>query len=157
MRNAIAAVVLFVVAAGCASGGGDTSSTPSTRPEILLVQTSELPPAARFTDGALTVHYALRVENRAGAPITLRQVTLQSISEGAYNVSPTSKPFDVTIGPAQREEIEMWVTASPGRSLVGANGPVTMRVTCNFDSANGKFQEIAVRRVNERTGINGVR
>jgi hypothetical protein len=163
MRNAHAAslVVLLFIVGGCASGSAGTGSAASEAdsrtPGVRLVQTSEVPQAAAFADGPLSVHYALQVENRAAEPITLRQVTLQSVSQGAYFVAPTSKPFDLTIGPAQKQEVEMWVSARPGGSVVGANGPVTLRVTCTFEGANGKFQQIVMQRVNERTGIDGVR
>lgn len=120
------------------------------------MQTSSLPAAARYVQGGFTVQYALRVENRAAEPIKLRQVTLQSVSQGAYYVSPTSKPFDLAIGPAQREEVQMIVTAQAGQSVVGNNGPVTMRVTANFEGPDGKkFQQVVMRRVNERTDISG--
>ena len=155
MRNAIAALAVLLIIAGCSSSAG--TSTKLAKPEILIAQTNELPSAARFTDGALSIHYAVRVENRAAEPITLKRVTVQSVSEGAYHVAPDSKPFAVTIEPAQRQEVELWVSATPGRSLVGNNGPVTLRVTCDFDSANGPFQQVVMRRVNERTDITGTR
>jgi hypothetical protein len=152
MRKAIAAVAVLVVV-GCSSSFNSASST--TKPEILLVQTSSLPAAARHTDGAVSVHYAMRVENRALEPITLKQVTVQSVSQGAYFVSPTSKPYDLTINANGRQEVEFWVAAQPAGSIVGANGPVTLRVTCNFETATGKFQHIVMQRVNERADITG--
>ena len=120
------------------------------------MQTSNMPAAARHTDGPLTIHYAMRVENRALEPITLKQVTVQSISEGAYFVSPTSKPYDLRIDAKQRQEVEFFVSARPAGSIVGANGPVTLRVTCNFEAADGNsFQHIVMQRVNERASITG--
>ncbi|HYC58813.1 MAG TPA: hypothetical protein VEK79_04530 [Thermoanaerobaculia bacterium] len=160
MHKAIAtSVVLLFVVAGCASSApsAETASAPSaTAPEILIVQTSSMPAAARFVEGALPVQYALRIENRAADPIKLRQVTLQSVSQGAYYLSPTTRPYDLTIGPSQREEVRVQATAQAGQSLVGNNGPVTLRVTCNFEGADGKkFQQVVMRRVNERTDITG--
>lgn len=153
MRKAIAALAVLVVVA-CSSTSNSAGDT--TKPEILLVQTNNIPAAARHTDGPLTVHYAVRVENRALEPITLKQVTVQSISEGAYDVSPTSKPFDVRIDAKQRQEVEFFVSARPAGSIVGANGPVTLRVTCNFETAGGKaFQHIVMQRVNENASIVG--
>lgn len=156
MRKAIAALALLVVVGCSSSTSNSTSDSDSTKPEILLVQTSNMPAAARHTDGPLTIHYAMRVENRALEPIRLKQVTVQSVSEGAYFVSPTSKPYDLVIDARQRQEIEFWVSARPAGSIVGANGPVTLRVTCNFENAAGaKFQEIVMQRVNERASISG--
>ena len=159
MRKAIAASVVLFIVAGCSSGSGASVASASrakiAEPEILLVQTSGVPIAARHSDGMLSIHYALRVENRADETIKLRRVTVQSISDGAYYVSPTSRPFDVAIEPKQKEEVEFWVAARPAGSIVGANGPVTLRVTCQFDSPEGKFQHIVMRLVNERTAITG--
>lgn len=151
MRKTLAASVVLVVLAACSSGAGNTYP----KPVIQLVQTSSMPTAARHTDGALTIHYAMRVENRAAETLTLRQVTVQSVSEGAYYVAPTSKPYDVAVSPGAKEDVELWVSAQPAGSIVGANGPVTLRVTCLFDSPAGTFQQIVMQRVNERTAING--
>ena len=159
MRKAIAAVAVFVVV-GCSStaptsDSASTSASNTTKPEILLVQTSGMPAAARHTDGPLSVHYAMRVENRADEQITLKQVTVQSVSRGAYFVPPTSKPYNLPIDAHGKMDVEFWVSAQPEGSIVGANGPVTLRVTCNFETAKGTFQHIVMRRVNERTDITG--
>jgi hypothetical protein len=155
MRNIAAALAVLLVIAGCSSSSGGSTATKLAKPEILIAQTNSLPSAARFTDGALSIHYAVRVENRAAEPITLKRVSVQSVSEGAYYVAPDSKPYDATIAPGQQQEVELWVRATPGRSVVGNNGPVTLRVTCEFDSTSGKFQQVVMRRVNERTDITG--
>jgi hypothetical protein len=157
MRKAIAAFVVLVLAAGCSSGssGARASLAKLVRPGILLVQTSGVPIAARHSNGNLSVHYAMRVENLADETIKLRQVTVQSISEGAYSVEPTSRPFNLAIEPKQKGEVQFWATAQPSGTLIGANGPVTLRVTCQFDSAGGKFQHIVMQLVNSRAAITG--
>jgi hypothetical protein len=156
MRKAIAASVVLVIVAACSSSTGSSQQKLKVpMPEILLVQTSSVPIAARHSDGALSIHYAMRVENRASEAITLRQVTVQSVSEGAYYVDPTSKPYDLVIEPLQKQEVEFWAAARPAGSIVGANGPVTLRVTCQFETIGGKFQHIVMQRVNERAAITG--
>ena len=155
MRKTIAASAVLVALLAFACSSSSSAGGTYTKPLIQLVQTSSVPSAARHTDGALTIHYAMRVENRAGETLTLKQVTVQSVSEGAYFVAPTSKPYDIAISPGAKEDVEFWVSAQPAGSIVGANGPVTLRVTCIFDSPAGKFQEIVMQRVNERTAING--
>ncbi len=165
MRKAIAASVVLLLLAGCSSGSSSSTTANAApqktaagaRTEITIAQLSDVPIAARHTDGMLSVQYALRVENLAAEPVTLRQVTVQSVSVGGYSVAPTSKPFNVAIEPKQKQEVELWVPALAGDSVVGANGPVTLRITCLFDSPTGKFQQIAMQRVNERTSITGVR
>lgn len=159
MRKAIAASVVLLVVAGCSSGAGNSNSANAAeqtdKTEIRLTQLNEIPIAARYTDGMLSIHYALRVENITAEAITLNRVTVQSVSIGGYSVSPTSKPFNVAIEPKQKQEVEFWVPALAGNSVVGANGPVTLRITCVFDSPKGKFQQIAMQRVNEYTSITG--
>jgi hypothetical protein len=153
MRTLILAS-LAVLTFACASGGNDTDAN-LTRPEVQIAQINGLPAAARHISGGVSINYAVRVRNRADQPITLKRVSVQSMNEGAYNVAPTSRPFDVKINAEQFQDVEFWVSAQTGRSLVGANGPVTLRVTCEFDSPAGRFQEIVIRTVNQRTSING--
>lgn len=158
MRKAIATAVVLVIAAGCSSSSVSDSSASSAKlpePAIQLVQTSGVPIAARHSDGPLSVHYAMRVENKADELIKLLRVTVQSVGDGAYYVSPTSRPFDVAIDAKQREEVQFWTSARPAGTVVGANGPVTLRVTCQFDSAAGKFQHTVVQVVNDRAAITG--
>lgn len=119
------------------------------------MQTSGVPAAARRMQGGLNIHYAARIANRAGESITLKRITVQSMTEGAYHVGPHSVPFDVEIGPDNYHDIEFWAPATTGQSLVGANGPVMLRVVAEFDSAVGKFQEVLTRVVNERASVAG--
>ena len=154
MRKAIAVSVVLVLAVACSTGSG--ASPKITMPEIQLVQTSGVPVAARHTDGGISIQYAMRVENRAAEPIKLQRVTVQSVSEGAYYVSPTSRPFDVAVEPSEKQDVQFWVAATPASSIVGANGPVTMRVTAQFDSPSGKFQHVVMRTVNDRPSVSGL-
>jgi hypothetical protein len=159
MRKTFAASVVLLIAAGCSSGSAvnkPVAKKKIARPDILLVQTSGVPIAARHSDGMLSVHYAMRVENLADETIKLRQVTVQSITEGAYSVEPSSRPFDLAIEPKQKGQVEFWAVARPSYTLIGVNGPVTIRVTCQFDSAAGKFQHIVMQHVNSRAAITGV-
>lgn len=153
MRKLIFASLAALTLA-CASGGSSTDANV-TRPDVQIAQLNGLPAAARNITGGVSINYAVRVRNHADQPITLKRVSVQSMNEGAYNVAPTSRPFDVRINPEQFQDVEFWVPAQTGRSLVGGNGPVTLRVTCEFDSAAGRFQEIVVRTVNDRASING--
>lgn len=121
---------------------------------IQIVQTSSVPTAARYVQGGVSVQYAVRVTNLTDETITLRRVTVQSLGEGAYHVQHTMS-YDVGVGPQQAQDVQFWAPAQTGRSLVGANGPVSVRVTAEFDSKKGKFQEIVTRVVNERTAITG--
>ncbi|HEY3054136.1 MAG TPA: hypothetical protein VGK04_12190, partial [Thermoanaerobaculia bacterium] len=75
---------------------------------------------------------------------------------GAYNVTQTSRPFKTLIQPDHTEAVQFWVPAYiDNASLVGANGPVTLRVVAQFDSPVGQFQQIVVQQVNATTGVDG--
>jgi hypothetical protein len=157
MRKSLAAVVVFVLAA-CASSGSKGMSAEAVqlaKPGIRIVQTSGLPTAARHVDGAISVSYAVRVENNATDTITLRRVTVQSVGDGAYYVGPSSTPFQVAVAPQKHGDVSFWAPARAGDTMIGANGPVTLRVTCEFESAKGRFIEVVTRQVNERASIVG--
>ena len=154
MRKLIALSSLLLVFAACASQR-DNAKAPVTKPQIDLVQTSGVPTAARHVQGGMNIHYAARIEKRASTPITLKRLTIQSLSEGAYVVGPHSVPFNVEIAPDNYHDVEFWAPARAGQSLVGADGPVMVRLTAEFDSPVGKFQEVLTRVVNERASGSG--
>jgi hypothetical protein len=122
-------------------------------PEIRIVQTRGIPAAASHVAGSIPVRYAVRVTNRATEPITIRNINAQSITEGAYDLRPTSMPFNEEIAPGAHGEVEFWADAVvTNPSMLGANGPVTLRLIVHFDSPKGAFDEVVVRQVNETGG-----
>ncbi|HYH06620.1 MAG TPA: hypothetical protein VEK11_06095 [Thermoanaerobaculia bacterium] len=149
MRKLLAASLLLLAA--CASQG---KASRASIAGIQIIQTSEVPAAARYVQGGVNVQYAVRVTNLVDEPLTLRRVTVQSLGEGAYHVQH-SMSYEIPVGPAQEQDVQFWAPAQTGRSLVGANGPVTVRVTAEFDSKRGRVQEIVTRVVNDRTAITG--
>ncbi len=150
----------------CASSSGNTAPSSATasakeqkdamKPQIDIVQTSGLAIAARYMDGAFSVRYAVRVLNPSADLITLRRVTVQSLTEGAYHVGPFSMPFNVAVAASQHQDVQFWAPVVTGYSVVGANGPVTLRVVCEFDSqVVGRFQHVVTRVVNARASVTG--
>jgi len=122
-------------------------------PGLEIRQISGVPSAARHVEGGLPVQYAFLVQNRASQPITLKRVNLVSMGYGAYDVS-ASMPFKTIVQPGQTETVQFWAPANVSNtSLVGANGPVTLRVTAQFDSPLGQFQEVVVQQVNATNGV----
>jgi hypothetical protein len=157
MPKSLLVVAAFTFAVACSSMKSD-SGLGNTRvsiikPEIAIAQISSIPQAARHVEGGIPVHFAMRVANRFGEAITLKSVNVQSVGVGAYDVASTSRPFKTKIQPDQEETVEFWVPANVGMStIVGANGPVTLRATLYFDSPVGQFQEVVVRQVNAMPG-----
>jgi hypothetical protein len=138
--------VIALVLAACTS---TRATAPVTPPEIRVTQTSGIPAAARYVSGSIPVRYTVRVANRAAEPITLKRITAQSIGSGAYELRSQSKPFNEQIAPGAQHDVELWASgyiADP--SILGANGPVTVRLLLHFDSPKGEFDEMVVQQVN---------
>ncbi len=159
MRSPVLAVAL-VFLAGCASMQSDSglgsAKVAVPEPGLQIRQISSVPAAARHVEGGIPVEYSLTIQNRATHPITLKQVNVVSMGYGAYNLAQTSRPFTTVVQPGQTEVVEFWVPAYiENASLVGANGPVTLRVTARFDSPVGQFQNIVVQQVNATAGVDG--
>ncbi|HEX8252361.1 MAG TPA: hypothetical protein VF846_04360 [Thermoanaerobaculia bacterium] len=127
----------------------------ANRPQIDIMQTSAVPIAARYVDGGVSVQYAVRIGNPAARDITLRRLTIQSVGQGAYTVNAYSVPFNVAVMAANKAQVQFWVPAYTGMSIVGANGPVTVRVVGEFDSTDGRIQEVVTRVVNTRASTTG--
>ncbi len=161
MKNkATAAVIALLVLSSCASMQSDSGKGAATvnipKPGMQIQQLSSVPAAAQHIEGNLPIQYALAVLNRAGGPITLKQVSIVSMGYGAYDVPSTSRPFNALIQADQTQIVDFWVPANIKQtSLVGANGPVTLRVTAYFDSPDGQFQQVVVQQVNATTGVDG--
>ncbi len=157
MRRLLLPVLLVVISA-CASMQSDSrkgrANAEVPLPDLQIQQLSSVPSAAAHVQGAIPVQYSLAVRNRAGQPITLKRVNLVSMGYGAYNISQTTHPFETEVQPAQTETVQFWLPAYiQTASLVGANGPVTLRITAQFDSPMGQFQEVVVQQVNATAGF----
>ncbi len=160
MMKSVVAITALLALSSCASMQSDSGKGAATvnipKPDMQIQQLSSVPVAARHIEGNLPIQYALAVQNHAGGPITLKQVNVVSMGYGAYDVPSTSRPFQALIQPDQTRVVDFWVPANiQNTSLVGANGPVTLRVTAYFDSPDGQFQQVVVQQVNASTGLGG--
>jgi hypothetical protein len=160
MRKSAVAVAALLIVSGCSTMQSDSgkgrAKVAVPEPALQIQQLSTVPSAAQHIEGVLPVQYALQVVNNAAEPITLKQVSVVSMGYGAYNVPQTSQAFKSVIEPQQSQVVDFWVGANiKTTSLVGANGPVTLRVTAIFDSPDGQFQKIVVQQVNANTGLDG--
>ena len=135
----------FVAVAACAS----SASKPSRpEPEVLLTQTSNIGDAARNVTGALPVRYRLAIHNTTPGRLVLKRADLQSIGMGAYNLPSLSRGFDVSIDVGETKAFDLWGSAViDDPTIMGANGPVTIRAILHFDSADGQFQAVSVQQV----------
>lgn len=121
-------------------------------PEFVVRQSSGVGVAARNMTGNLPIRFEIEVRNPSGEPIQLDRIQVETMGLGAYSISPQSKPFTLTIGSNRAALVEMWAPAVASDTILGLNGPVTLRLTANFSSEFGKFQRVVVTQVNDQSG-----
>ena len=135
--------------AGCAT------AAQQGQPEIHITQLSNVSEAARHITGGLSVQYKVDVINRAATPITIKRIDVISLGSGAYSVRPTSYPVDKAIAAGESAVLQFWVPAKiDDPTIVGANGPVSLRVTLQYETPAGMTQAIVVQQVNALSGVN---
>lgn len=132
--------------AGCSSI--DNAEVDLIPPEVGLRQLGGPGLAGSHVSGPLSVNLRLTVFNPSGETITLKRVDFSTVTQGAYTVSNVSRPFEKVIGPNQGIELDTWIPANAEESIVGNNGPVTMRVTAFFGSEVGQFRKVYTINVN---------
>lgn len=132
---------------GCASAA--PKKAPLDEPQIHIAQLSNIAEAARHVTGNISVQFRVDVENVAKVPITLKRIDLVTLGSGAYSLRPTSAPFDAHLSPGETTAVQMWAPAFiDDPTIVGANGPVTVRATLFYDTPAGTSQTIVVQQVN---------
>lgn len=98
--------------------------------------------------GGVSVQYGISINNTTTTSLRFKRIDIQSVGMGAYSLAPTSKPFDVTLAPGETRVVELWAPAIiDNNTIVGANGPVTLRAVAHFESAAGQFQSVVVQQV----------
>lgn len=138
--------LLALLALACAGGKAPANLI---EPEFRIMQKGGTAQVARHLTGPITVNYHAEVLNRSSETLTLKRIQVESMGDGAYAVRTSSHPFDVSIPPNQIAAVEFWVAAFiADATIVGANGPVTLRTRVEFDSSEGMFQKIYVSQVN---------
>lgn len=137
--------VLALLLAACAS-----ARPPVAEPEIVIEQLSRVVPAAEHGIGPVTLQYRVTIHNVADKPITLKHIDLGTVGEGAYTLPSSSRTFDLLIGPGQTQSVTFYLTGSvTDPTIIGANGPVTLRAVVGFDSPVGSFQTVHTQQVHE--------
>jgi len=142
------AVVLAFLLIGCSSAAPDAKKAPLDEPEILIVQLSHIAEAARNITGPMSVQYQVGVANHSKDPIAIKRIDVISIGSGAYTLRPTSVPFNARLLPGESKALQFWAPAViDDPTILGANGPVTIRATVYYDTPAGSTQTIVVRQV----------
>ena len=137
---------LLVLAAGCSTI--DNAKVDLIPPEIQVQQVGGPGVAGSHVSGGLSVNFKIRVFNPGGEAVTLQRLDFSTIASGAYTIQGASRPFDAKIAPGQFVELQAWIPAEAEDTIIGVNGPVTLRVSAFFDSAVGKFRKVYTLNIN---------
>jgi hypothetical protein len=143
---------VLVIVALAACGSIDNAKVDLIPPELALRQLGGPGLAGSQVTGAISVNVRVSVFNPSQEPITLKRVDFATVGQGAYSVSNVSRPFGKAIAPDQTIEVDTWLPAFSEGSIIGNNGPVTMRVTAFFDSDVGQFRKVYT--INLNTDLN---
>jgi hypothetical protein len=136
-----------LLALGCATGGG------GPEPDVTLIQLTRVAEGTQYDTGPVTMQYAVEVKNTLTEPVTLRRVTALSIGGGSYTLPSYSQGFNEPIAPGETKQVKFWAPAIVQMSTVaGANGPVTIRGTLEFEAASRKFQTVVVQNIGPAGG-----
>ncbi len=155
MLKAASLVSLVLILSACGSAGNSASDvTPSglIPPEVEIRQIGGVGgAAARNITGPIAIQLQATVLNQSSEALTLERIEVQSLGAGAYTVQPTTRPFrDAIIASGATQSYEFFVSGTAEDTVMGVNGPVTMRVTAYFNSSLGRFRKIYVQQVNDQ-------
>src|SRR5438067_13661665 len=145
--HALAAILLI---AACSS----SQQAATDEPEIKIAQLSTVSPVAAQITGGVSVEFGMTVKNVSDQPITLKRIDVKSQGFGAYDLPPTSVPFNEMIPPGATKAVTFMGAANISTaSTIGANGPVTLRAIVQFDSPKGAFRTMVVENVHTNAGV----
>ena len=148
-RSCLWTAILLLL--GCSSAAPQQKTA---EPDIHISQISNLAEAAAHTTGSISVHYQVDVANHTTVPITIKRIDVISLGEGAYTLRPSSYPFDAALRPGDTTSLQFWapaVIADP--TIIGANGPVSLRITTQYDTPSGHSQSVVVQQVHPLSSL----
>ena len=140
----VSMLAALLLALGCASSGAPAGPEP----DVTLIQLSRVAEGTQYDTGPVTAHYAVEVKNTTAEPLQLRRVTVLSIGGGSYTLPSYSQGFNETIVPGETKSVDFWAPAYVSiQTVAGANGPVTLRGTLEFEAGSKKFQKVVVQNL----------
>jgi len=146
LSRTAAPLLLTVLILACSSATQHPADL--IEPEFRIRQVGGQAQVARHMQGAIAVNLEMEIINRSSEPLTVERIQVESMGAGAYTIPSTSRPFEKVIPPERIEVFDLWAPANAENTILGANGPVTVRSVVTYRSPLGKFQKIYVRQVN---------
>jgi len=143
-------LLLLALMIGACSSSSVPSNVSMIPPELQIRQVGGTAYAARHEQGNIPMRFEIDILNKTAEPITLERIEMQSLGEGAYTLANISKPFDKRLNPDRVETVELFAPAYVNKTILGGNGPVTLRATAYFKSSLGTFRQVYIQQVNEK-------
>lgn len=151
MRKMTTPLFLLLVLMICDCSSSNVASNVSMiPPELQIRQVGGTAYAARHEQGNIPLRFEIDIINKTAEPITLERIEMQSLGEGAYTMANVTKPFDKRLDPDRVETVELFASAFVNKTILGGNGPVTLRATAYFKSSLGTFRQVYIQQVNEK-------
>ena len=135
----LTALLLLMIAIGCASGGPAPQVTISQVSKVEPVRLATLPLDPSVPHG-VPVDYEIHMTNPFDYPITLTTVEVETVgSSGAYSMKRVRHAFSLVIKPRSAAvlPIRAWVQPLQDTDTGDVNGPVTVRGFASFTSETG--------------------
>ncbi len=140
----------LLILSACSSAITSADGVGLIPPELKIRQLGGPGVLANQLGGPTPVNFEIQVYNPSGETIELERIDLQTLGIGAYTISNASRPFDKPIPSDKTITVTTWVGAIAGDTIIGVNGPATLRITAYFSSEFGKFKQIYTQNVNTR-------
>ena len=149
MRKPGSTLLLTVLLlAGCSAAIDSKPPVGIAPPELEIRQLGGSGVAASQVTGPTPVNFRIQVHNASSEDIGFQRVEIQTVGYGAYTISNASRPIDKPIPSNKTLEVDTWVSAYANDTIIGVNGPATLRVTAYFTSPFGTFKQVYTKEVN---------
>jgi len=155
MKQLLASAACIALIA-CGSSGGSGGAAVQTaaaigtvEPETSLVQLIG-PEQLNWESGQIELKYALRINNLAAEPITLRQIQIKTVGqEGPYYVLQSSYFFREPVTAGSERAVEFFAKAysSGNRYKIDSQSPVSVRVIAFFEAPKGNFRQTFITNI----------
>lgn len=150
----VSAACAALIACGSSGSGANVPTAAqigTVEPETSLVQLVG-PEQLNWESGMIEMKYALRINNLAAEPITLRQIQIQTVGqEGPYVVPQSSYFFrePVTAGTERSVEFFAKALSAGDRYRIDAQSPVSIRIIAYFEAPKGNFRQTFITNVGQ--------
>jgi hypothetical protein len=145
-------LVCALLAAACASAPASAPDVKIIQPDIEMTQLVG-PADLNYPSGAIEVQFGLRIANRSGETIKLRQVEMTPVGVGGpYRVRRRAYHFNEEVAPNGFKDVRFWARAdAEGDAYAGdANAPVSLRAVAMFETPSGNFRKIFTKTFAQR-------